>query len=345
MEKTLNVLGIIIAWVMSVVLVVMLVVTPFVFSALSLLSSQTIAKAVTDVITAGLEAQPTAEKVEIVTLSNTTQSAAAENMGKDILAGMFGDSVSQEQLNAIMSSDAAKELIEAYVFDLTNAITGENKKASFTAEKIKSVVNDNMDEIVQVLRENVPECANMSVDELKSNIQKAVDEGAKEIMSALPDPEEIKEQLSENNPILSIATKILAVKYLIKFVFIDIIVVRALLIFACRIPGMRGFRWLAVDLFVGGGANTFITVGLLISKSAVGEIAVEYGAETAAFVGSLLSAFTNGMLIRTVVMLLAGGALLTAYIFIKKAKAKKMAAEAILEALPVEEAIVGEAQA
>ena len=345
MKKTLNVLGIIVAWLLSIVLVLMLLVTPIIFSALSLLNGQTIAKVVTDVFTAGQEAQPSAETAEIVTLSNTTPSAAAEDAGKDLLAGMFGDSVSQEQMSAIMSSNAVKELIEAYTGDLTNAITGGNQAAAFNADKIKSIVNENIDEIVQVLQANVPECANMSAEELKNNIQKTVNENAEQIINALPKPEELKKQLVESVPALEAAMEILAMKKTIKLVIIGAIVVLSGLIFACRIPGLRGFRWLAVNLFVGGGLNLFTTVGLLISKSAVSQIAKEAGTQAASLVGTLLGAFTNGMLIRTVVMLLAGGGLLTVYILIKKAKAKKLAVEAILEELPTEEAIAEEAQA
>ena len=337
MKKTLNVLGIIVAWILSIVLVLMLLVTPIDFSTLSLLNGQTIAKVVTEVFTAGQAAQPSAESVEIVTLSNTTQAAAAEDVGKDILAGMFGDSVSQEQIGAIMSSNAVKELIEAYTGDLTNAITGGNQEASFNADKIKSIVDDNIDEIVQVLQENVPECANMSAEELKNNIQKAVNENAEQIISALPKPEELKKQLVESVPALDVAMEILAMKKTIKLAIIGAIVALSGLIFACRIPGLRGFRWLAVNLFVGGGLNLLTTVGLFVSKTAVGEIAKQAGAQAASLIGSLLGAFTNGMLIRTVVMLLAGGGLLTAYIFIKKAKAKKLAMEAVLEELPAEE--------
>lgn len=345
MKKTLNVLGIIVAWILSIALVLMLIVTPIVFSTLSLLNGQTIAKVVTDVFAGGQQTQPSAESVEIVTLSNTTQAAAAEDVGKDLLAGIFGDTVSQEQISAIMSSKAAKELIEAYTGDLTNAITGGNQAATFNAEKIKSIVNDNIDELVQVLQANIPACADMDAAELKSNIQKAVNENAEQIVSSLPKPEEIKEQLVESVPALEAAMNILAMKNTIKLAIIGVIVVLSGLIFACRIPGLRGFRWLAVNLFVGGGLNLLTTVGLFVSKTAVGEIAKQAGAQAASLIGSLLGAFTNGMLVRTLVMLVAGGGLLTAYILLKKARAKKMAAEATLEALPVEEAIVEEVQA
>lgn len=342
MKKTLNVLGIIMAWLLSIVLVVMLIATPIVFSMLSLLNAQTITKVITDVFTAEEAPQPSAEIVKVVTLSETTQPAGAEDVGKDLLTGMFGDKISQEQIGAILSSKAAKELIETYTGDLTNAITGSNQPAQFNAEKLKSIVNDNIDELIQVLQANIPECANMDAAELKSNILKAVDEGAEEIVNALPKPEELKEQLTEDNPALEMALGILAMKNTIMLSMIGVIVVLSGLIFACRIPGLRGFRWLAVDLFVGGGFGAFTTVGLFVSKSAVDQIAKDAGVQVASLIGSLLSAFTTGMLVRTLVMLLAGGGLLTAYILLKKYREKKLAdpetPEPAAMEIPVEEA-------
>lgn len=337
MKKTLNVLGIIAAWLLSIVLVVMLIVTPIVFSALSLLNAKTITKVVTDTFTAGQDSQPSAESAEIVTLSNTTQSAVAEDAGKDLLTDMFGDSITQEQIGAIMSSKAMKELVKTYAGDLTNAITGGNQQAQFNAEKLKSIVNDNIDDIVKVLQTNIPECANMDAAELKSNLLKAINENAEQIVSALPKPEEIKEQMVKNNPALETALNILAMKNTIKMVMIGVIVVLSGLIFACRIPGLRGFRWLAVNLFVGGGINAFTTVGLLISQSAVSEIAKNAGAQVAGMIGALLSSFTGGMLVRTLVMLAFGGVLLTAYILLRKLKEKKLAATLPAEEMPAAE--------
>ncbi len=334
MKKTWNVLGIIAAWLLSIVLVLMLIVTPIVFSAMSLLNADTITKVVINTLTSGTNSEPSAESAEIVTLSSTTQSAAVEDAGKDLLSGLLGDNVSQEQASAILSSDAVKELLKAYTGDLTNAITGSNKVATFNAEKIKRIVNENIDELVQVLQTNIPECANMDAAELKRNIQKAVNEGAEEIVNALPKPEEIKQQLVEGNPALETAMDILAMKNTIKLAVIGGIVVLSGLIFACRIPGLRGFRWLAVDLFVGGGINLFTTIGLLISKSAVGQIAKEAGAQVAGLIGSLLSAFTTGMLVRTLMMLVFGGGMLTAYILLKKMKEKKQAEPEMTGELP-----------
>lgn len=341
-KKVFNVFGIILAWVLSIALVIMLVVTPIVFSALSLISADTITKALTQSFDPSAEVQKPAEEVTLVQLSSTTEESTPAG-GTDAsqfgdLSGIFGDQISQETLDKILSSNAAKELIEAYTDDLADAFTGNGGEAKFNSEKIKSIVNDNIDEIVDVLQEAVPELADMDKGELKSQILKAVDEGAEEIVNALPKPEDIKQEMMESNPALETALQILAQKDMIMLAIIGVIVVISALIFVCRIPGLRGFRWLAVNLFVGGGFNAFTSVGLLVSKSAVSQIAEEAGPQIAGIIGSLLGDFTTGMFIRTAVMLVSGGALLTVYILIKKAKAKKLTAAEQAEALVVEEA-------
>lgn len=328
MKKVLNILGIIMAWLLSVVLVVMLIVTPLTFSALSLLNGDTVAKVVIDTLTSVIDnadSQPSAENGGIMSLSDTTQPADTEKVGKDILEDMLGDKISQEQMGAILSSKAAKELIQAYTGDLTNAIIGGSQETSFTADNIKRIVNDNIDEIVEVLQTAAPELADADAAELKSSIQKAVDEGAEEIVNALPKPEEIKEELLESVPALESVIEILAMKDTIKLTVIGAIVLLSGLIFLCRIPGLRGFRWLGVNLFIGAGMNAFISSGLLASKTAVAEIAEQAGVQAAGMIGSLLSAFTTGMVVRTFVMLAAGGALLAAYILLKNLREKNLA--------------------
>lgn len=325
MKKTLNVLGIIAAWLLSIVLVVMLFMTPIAFSALSLVNGETITKVLTDALTAGLENQLGAEQVDVVTLSEISQSPEA--VGEDVLTGLFGDAINQEQISALLSSKAAKELIEVYIDDLLAAFTDSKQEAKFNTEKLKSILREHIDEIVSILRDEIPECADMDPEELKSKVLDALDQGAEEIMQAVPKPQELKQQLTESNPEIETAMEMLAKKDTVKLAVIGVIVLLSGLIFACRIPGLRGFRWLAVDLFVGGGFGAFISVGLLVSASAVSEIAKQSGPQIAGMVGSVLSAFTTGMIVRTVVMLAAGGALLAAYILLKKQKASKTAAE------------------
>lgn len=335
-KKAFNILGIVLAWLLSVALVVLLVVTPVVFSALSLLSTDTITKAVAQNLGSSAEAPEQTGEVQIVQLSdtaeeNTSGSADMSEFGE--LDKLFGDNISQESMEAILSSKVVAELMDTYLGDVANAFTGDSSQTQFNSEKIKTVVNENIDEFAEVLQKNVPELADMDMAELKSKVLEAVDESADEIVNALPKPEEIV----GNNPGLGTVLQILAKKDTIKLAVVGVIVVLSALIFVCRIPGLRGFRWLATNLFVGGGFGAFTTVGLLISKSAVGEIAQQSGAQVAGVVGALLSDFTGGMLVRTIVMLASGGALLTVYILLKKLTAKKLEAAQHTEEQPVEE--------
>lgn len=323
-EKIGNVLCIILSWLLSIVLVVMLILSPVMLSALSLLNANTITKVVTDTLTQSLlpEAQKDAAgDYSLTKLSNTSQPANAVG---DALKGILGDNATPELVEQILSSKMAKEFIKTYTGDLTNVLTGSDKAPQLDAEKVKAIVKDNIDEIVAIAKEIKPDLSADDIEKLKSEITKAVDEKAEELVLALPKPEELKNSLMESSPELRTAFDILAAKNTIKLAVIGVIVLLSVLIFACRLWGFRGFRWLAVDLFVGGGFNMLICLGLLVGRSVIGQLTADEPID-AALAGSLLSAFTTGMLIRTVVMLVAGGGLLTAYIFIKKVRNMKTA--------------------
>lgn len=327
-KKVWNVLGIIAAWLLSIILVLMLIISPMILSVLSLLNADTITDVLADSLTAGApsaQAQP-----EVITLSTASQAQTPT----DMLTGMLGDNVTPEQLDKILSSKVAKELIGSYTKDMANAFGGGNQAPEFDAEKLKTIVNDNIDEVVGILKELSPELADVDEAEIKANIQKAVDEGAEEIVSALPKPEEIKQEIMQNSPELGLVFKVIAKKNLIKLAIIGMIVLLSGLIFVCRLCGFRGFRWLAVDLFVGAGFGILICAGLLFGASMLDAV-VAGEPIVGALIGTLLSAFTKGMIIRTVVMLLSAVGLLLAYIFVvKKALTKKTS---VLEAAPVEE--------
>lgn len=324
MNKTWNILGIIGAWILSIALVLMLIVTPIVFSVLSLMNAETITKVVADVLTSSVNSQPSAESWEITRLSEVSE---PENVGQNALTSMFGDQLTQEQMEKILSSKLVKEFVESYTNDLMGAFAGE-ENFEFNADKVKMIVNDNLDEIVGILQEVVPEMAQMDAEELKANIRKAVDEGAEQLVQALPKPQEFRQQIVQQSPALETVIKIVAQKNKIKLAMIGAFVLISGLIFVCRLPEFRGLRWLATDLFVGAGFGAFVSVGLVVSSSAVAEIAKQSGEQAAGVIGALLSDFTSGMFTRTAVMLMAGGLMLAAYIVIKKQRAMKALEEA-----------------
>lgn len=321
MKKPLDTLGAIAAWLLSMVLVVTLLATPILFSTLSLLNANTVTKVVSGLLTTRQNRDEASyvEAPRVQKLSHVTKTAdTAEDVGKDVLTGLFGDDLTPDQVSAILDSKVAKELIEAYTEDLTGAFAGSDQAASFNAEKIKTIVNENIDDIVEVLQKNVPELAGKTAEELKKEITKAVDDNADKIIEALPDPADLKQQLAEENPVLEIVMTIIGMQDTIKVILIAAILVLSGLIFACRLPGTRGFSWLAVDLFTAGGLGVLISVVLKMASSALSGSIDTYGAELVSLVGVLLGSFTTGMLVRYGVMLAFGGILLTAYFLLKK---------------------------
>ena len=333
-KKAGNIIGIVFAWILSIVLVFMLIVAPVVLSALSLLNTDTILDVLTGTLTQSIAPQndETAADYSVTKLSETSDNVSAEAVGKDVIGEFFGQDVSPEVLEQILSSNAVKELLDAYTSDVVNAFSGSGKDAKFNAELIQRIVDENIDEIVRIAQEMAPEGTQINVEELKSQITGVVSEQAEEIVQSLPKPEEFKNQIMQQYPEVEMAFQILANVGAIKAIIVAAIVVTCGLIFLCRLPGFRGFRWLATDLFVGSGFGILISAAFGIVRTAV--IAMIPSQEMlGGLAESLLSKMSAGLWIRTGVMLLCAVALLVAYIFVKKALAKKTAAaeEAVAE--------------
>ena len=271
-KKIFNVFGIIIAWFLSIALVVMLIAAPLVLSVLSYLDVNTLIETVTDALVQQINpldklnpSDESAATYEVTRLSNesdTIKDAVID--GKNFLTDMFSDSVSPEVMEKILSSNAAKELITAYADGFSNALTGEGE-TQIDAAVVEKIINDNIDEVVELVKAAAPKDVDIDIDELKQQISGSVEQVAEEITAALPQPEDITASILEESPELEIVLQIIAQKDAIQRTYITAIVVLCVLIFLVRLPGFRGFRWLATNLFIGGGFCALQTVGLLIS--------------------------------------------------------------------------------
>ena len=333
--KTLNVFGVIFAWILSIALVVMLVAAPLALSTLSLLDTENIVEMVSSAILDNNKSAAAQEKVVLQNLSAETETVVEEkpeNAAGGILQGLLGDDVSEEMLNKILTSDAMSELLGAYTEDFANVVAGKNKEKEFTPELLVEVVQENLDEIVEIVEASGTSLTDEQKQQLKSQIGTAVEDKAEEIVAAMPAPEELKESIVDGNKEMELAFTILAKKNQIKGTIVGIIVVLSVLIFALRYPGLRGMRWLSTDLFTAGGFNVLICVVLGIASSAVkgitaGMNAIE-GAAVDGIIGMLLSQLTKGMIIRTVIIFVAAIALLVGYILLKPFEKRKKAAKA-----------------
>ncbi len=359
--KALNIFGIILAWILSIAMVLMLIAAPLTLSALSLLDPENIAELVGEALVK--EDEPAAaapqkdysiEKLSAgdnVREENSLTLEPVEENGEaeDVLDGLMdsvqdiiGEEVNEEVLNKVLQSDAVSELLDAYVGDVTNAITGKPGENQFTAEKLVEVVKNNVDEIVEIVEASGATLSDDQKAQLKSEIQSAVEENAEEIVAAIPTPEQIKESLVGDNKAMEIAFALLAAKNQIKGMIVGAIVLISLLIFGLRYPGFRGLRWLSANLFTAGGFNAVICIVLGLGSSAVkgvtaGINAID-GTAVDGIVGTLLSQLTTGVIIRTVIIFVAAIALLVGYIllkiFVRKKKAAKTAESVEAEPAP-----------
>lgn len=358
--KALNVLAIILAWFLSIAMVVMLIVAPLTLSALSLLDTENIVDIVSQTLLDGNKsaaARPQ-EGFVVQNLSAKTEPATEEkpvdttgSINMDGLQDLLGNAVgSEEMLNKVMASDAMSELLGAYTKDITNAFAGKNAQKEFTPEFLVDVVQENLDEIVEIVAASGTALTDEEKQEFKNQLKTTVEENAEEIVAALPAPEEIKESITKENEDIELAFTILAKKDAIKGTIVGVIVLISALIFGLRYPGLRGMRWLSTNLFTAGGFNLFICAALGLGSTALKGVTAGMNAINGTGIdgvfATLLSQISTGVVIRTVIIFVAAVALLVGYIFLKPFVRKKKAAEivepaieeTVLETVPVFEA-------
>lgn len=339
--KALNVFAIILAWILSIAMVVMLIAAPLALSALSLLDPDNIVEIVGQVMVdsaASAAAQPR-ETYTVKTLSaetEATEESANNNAANGLMQsiqGIVGDEVSAELVDKVLTSNAMSELLGAYTQDIANAFVGKEGQQQFTPELVVKVVQENLDEIVEIVEESGAPLTEEEKEAFKSQLQTAVEDNAEKIVEEMPKPEEVKESLLSNNEEMALAFAVLAKKNQIKGAIVGIIVLLSALIFGLRYPGLRGMRWLASNLFTAGGFNVLICVVLGLSASAVKGVTAGInamdGSPIEGIIGMMLGQLSKGVIIRTAIIFVAAIALLVGYILLKPFVRKKKAAKVV----------------
>lgn len=300
-KKILNVFGILFAILLSIVLVLMLIASPIFFSARSLIKPESIAQAVSSI-----------DYEEILVKSDFSDDISDSNVDAKVMA-------------EILSSDVCKEAIELYATDVINTITNEDAEISFTPEALSRIVNDNMDEAIKIVKENAPEGESASDAEIEALITERFDEFSNEIIEQLPPPEEFKSMIVEDLDMED--TKVIATLNNTATSVLPIvaaIIIISGLIFLCRLWKFKGIMWISINLYIATVLLALVCVVLkatpLIS-SALEDASDEIGGA----LSSVFSIFSNGLIIRTAVMLVCGIALNVGYCFIKKSYRKKEA--------------------
>lgn len=299
-KKVLNVFGIIFAIPINTILIILLIIAPLLFSLISFAQPENLVNTVT--------------KVDM----NTVISEA--------IVTPEGETVPQEmeQIGELLKTDAAKELMEVYATDITNALYGNTAEMGFTSEKFMEIVDANIDELAEVFKESDPQMAQLPAEELKTQVRDMLNETADQVVSALPAPEEIKTEIAGDSEEMNAALEILSKLDIIKWALVGLIVVLSGLVFVLRLYKFRGFCWLSVDLMAASVLSGIMSVALLRAPALLTDMA-EGNQVLSDIIGTVASGFATGMLIRTVIMLVCGAGMLVAFIFIRKAMKAKAA--------------------
>lgn len=291
-KKILNVIGIIFAWILSLILIVTLYAAPVFMSALSSVKPDKLIDTLGD--------------LEISQFIDSFEGIDADN----------------EALVKFISTDAVQEIYEIYIGGLKGVFQDEPAENLLTEEKVKEIVHNHVDELYQILLEEEPDLALLPEAEAKQKVEEQFSEGLMELVAGLPSGEELRSQIMEENPELESAFEVFNQLDTIKMTYIIAIVVLSVLVFVCRLHGYRGFRWLAVDLFVATGFSALVCFALPLVPALIVPM-LEGQTGLVQLAAEFLKAFTVGVYIRTGIMLLAGVGMLAIYLLIKKKLAQK----------------------
>ena len=162
------------ATILSFVLVIALIATALVGSVSTMFTPTNLTQMIQDI------------DISSMILQNEDIASSFEQMG-----------FSAESTEKLFKSNFMNEFLNAYLGDMTDALSGKPvEQSSISPEKIKEIANNNIDEIVDIFSEIIPEEEKPATDEeLKEQILEMVNEQAEEIIQMLPDPKTLSEML------------------------------------------------------------------------------------------------------------------------------------------------------
>lgn len=326
-DKSLNILGAIGASVLSIILVISLIVTPIFFSALSLFAPKNLANTITK---AAFSDTTSTGNGNAMADGNAMATEGVVSGDATASGGSYEENSQMSKVSALLSTKAVKEILEIYATDITDVLSGKTDTATLDTEKIIQIVTANKEELIAVMKTVQPELAELSEEEVESEFKNTFIDNADVLLRMLPSVQEIKAEVVDSNPAIAKAFTVVAKATTIKTVIIIAIILISAAIFACRLYDLKGFKWIAIDLFVASGLLLLVSVGIIIAAPII-------SASAGGLAGPFVSAFSNGIVIRLLVMIVVGIVLLVASKYIRRAVIKRaVAAAATINTLPSE---------
>lgn len=307
MRKVFNVLGCIIAFFLSILLICNLMVLPILQGVTGLLQH----KALEDVI-------EQIDLAEVVTSS------------PELMIELEASGVDGETVRALLSCDAADELLQSIAGDALRALRGELAQPSLTLPVLTELVNEYRAELIPIVMQMAP--AEVPVNEEMAGLMldQILAEYGEDLVSALNESLVELQQSMQQDGITD--GFLLLTNGIITAVLIGVSVVLAGLIFLCRLRHAQGLVWIGVDAILAAlptfGAGKLMTGAFLLSQLPTGAVG--------AAILPLLRKVATSVFIGSAILLVLGILCIVGFVLLRKRRMKKAAA-VTQTALPTEE--------
>lgn len=171
--------------------------------------------------------------------------------GESLIGEIIGEKVVDlEVIDAVLESEGVKEIVGTYVDGIVAVINGDEVEKTLDYESIKSVLEDNKEEIIGLLDENTNDDA-ITRAELEEKFDSFVANDLPEVVENIPQPEEVRKYVEKvPSPVMKIVSLFMdgTLTKICMFISIGL----AVIIFLLNISGIKGFIWLGIDAIVSG---------------------------------------------------------------------------------------------
>ncbi|MBR6765867.1 MAG: hypothetical protein IKM06_05205 [Clostridia bacterium] len=288
--KALDIVFKIFAIILCIVLVPVIISTSTVWTVTGVVQPKTITKLVENV-----------DIAETIT-SNEELSAELEKMN-----------VSPEAVEEIVKSDTVTQVIDTYIEDV-NAFLEGKEATNFTPDKVKEILNSNIDEITDIVEEVTEEEINK--EELKAQLNTFIDEEMPAVIEEMPKPAEalkdvVPTEAREYFNVINNGT-------IFKVCLIATVILMAI-IFALRIMKLSGFLFIGIS----GIVATVFMAALYFGFDIILELVLAESPEAAGILNAVTGVFTSRLLTVVIALLVISAILMAAHFVISFFRKKK----------------------
>ncbi len=290
--KALDIVFKIFAIILCIVLVPVIISTSTVWTVTGVIQPKTITKLVENV-----------DIAETIT-SNEELSAELEKMN-----------VSPEAVEEIVKSDTVAPVIDTYIEDL-NAFLEGKEATNFTPDKVKEMLNSNIDEITDIVEEVTEE--EIDKEELKAQLNTFFDEEMPAVIEELPKPAELLKDVvpTEAREYFNVINN----GTIFKVCLIATVILMAI-IFALRIMKLSGFLFIGIS----GIVATVFMAALYFGHNIILELVLAESPEAAGILNAVTGVFTSRLLTVVIALLVISAILMAAHFVISFFRKKKAA--------------------